>query len=202
MILNGFRFGLLLQLAVGPMCFLVFNTSVNSGFVSSFMLVLAITLVDAIFIVLSILGVGSILNKKNIRNAVKIFGAVVLVLFGLNMLFVAFDKNLLPNMNLFSAIIGTNIFVQGIVLTVSNPLTIIFWSGVFSAQVIENQYNKKELYLFGLGCILSTLIFLTGILALGMIISSFLTKFVMQLLNICVGFIIIYFGLKLVFNAK
>lgn len=33
---EALKFGMLLQLAVGPMCLLVFNTAKNSGFVSGF----------------------------------------------------------------------------------------------------------------------------------------------------------------------
>lgn len=51
--LDGLKFGMLLQLAVGPMCLLVFNTAKNAGFWVALSLVLAITLVDAFYIILA-----------------------------------------------------------------------------------------------------------------------------------------------------
>lgn len=198
MIFKGFKFGMLLQLAVGPMCLLVFNTSAANGFSVGMSLVLAITLIDFLFIALSSVGIGALLNKPNIRKIVKLFGAVVLVLFGVNMIAGALNFSILPNIKLFSEVNSRSIFIQGLLLTASNPLTIIFWSGVFSTQVIENGFNKKQLRLFGVGCVLSTIIFLTVIAVLATLISGFISASIIKLLNICAGLIIIYFGIRLI----
>ena len=41
---------------------------------------------------------------------------------------------------------------QAFLLIASNPLTVIFWSGVFAAQTAERHYDKSQLRWFGLGC--------------------------------------------------
>jgi lysine exporter protein (LYSE/YGGA) len=51
---------MLLQLAVGPMCLMVFNTAKNVDFLVALTLVLAIALVDAFYIILASLGVSKI----------------------------------------------------------------------------------------------------------------------------------------------
>ena len=61
---EGLKFGMLLQLAVGPMCLLVFNTAKNEGFLIAMSLVLAIVLVDALYITLASVGISKILDKK------------------------------------------------------------------------------------------------------------------------------------------
>lgn len=197
MIFKGFRFGMLLQLAVGPMCLFVFNTSAANGFWSGFSIVAAITIIDALYIILSGFGVSALLDKKNVKQIIKFFGAAVLVLFGLNTLLGAFDISLLPDIKLFSQTDSKSFFISGLLLTASNPLTIVFWSGVFSTQVIENNYNKTQLVLFGVGCVLSTLAFLTAVAALGTVVSGFLNEVVINVLNIIVGTVIIFFGVKL-----
>lgn len=202
MIYKGLKFGMLLQLAVGPMCVMVFNTSANYGLFIGLSLVLAIAAVDMIFIILSGLGVAAIINRDNIKLVIKLFGSLILVVFGANTIAGAYDFVLLPQISLFSNISGQSIFVQGLLLTASNPLTIIFWSGVFSTQIIDNKYNKSQLFYFGLGCVLSTLIFLTFIAILGTVVSGFLTKTIIQILNVCVGAIIIYFGARLLFKKQ
>lgn len=200
MILKGFKFGMLLQLAVGPMCLLVFNTSAKNGILAGMSLVFAIAFIDLLFITLSGVGVGVILDKEKIKTVMKFFGAIVLMVFGANEIASAFNFSLLPNIQFFTEVNEKSIFVQGLLLTASNPLTIIFWSGVFSTQVIENNYNKIQLCYFGLGCVLSTVSFLTFVALLGTVISGFLSPTVMQILNICVGCIIIYFGVRLIFK--
>ncbi|MDF2512268.1 MAG: putative efflux protein [Herbinix sp.] len=197
MILRGLKFGMILQLAVGPMCLMVFHTSASYGLLIGLSLVLAIAIVDSIYIALSGLGVSAIINNNRVKLVIKLFGCMVLVLFGANTIAGAFHITLLPSITLFSNISGKGIFAQGLLLTASNPLTIIFWSGVFSTQIIENNYNKTQLFFFGLGCVLSTLCFLSLIAILGTVISGFLSQNIIDLLNICVGIILIYFGIRL-----
>ncbi|MDF2844183.1 MAG: putative efflux protein [Herbinix sp.] len=202
MIYKGFKFGMLLQLAVGPMCLMVFNSSATYGLIVGLSLVLAITLVDLLFITLSGLGVAAIINKNKVKLIIKILGSVILLLFGANMIASSFNFTLLPNITFFTNVSKQSIFVQGLLLTASNPLTIIFWSGVFSSQVIENKYNKLQLLYFGIGCILSTLCFLSSVALLGTLISGFLSPIIIQILNVGVGIMIIYFGIRLLLKKQ
>ncbi|NLN80893.1 MAG: LysE family transporter [Erysipelotrichia bacterium] len=195
MIYRGFKFGMILQLAVGPMCLMVFNTSATYGFLVGLSLVLAISLIDAIYIILSGLGIAAIINKEKTISTIKVLGCIVLVLFGTSSITGAFGFTLLPALKIFSDVTNQNIFIQGILLTASNPLTIIFWGGVFSTQVVE--YGKKQLIFFGFGCILSTLFFLTIVSFCGSILSGFLPQIVIKFLNVMVGAILIYLGIKL-----
>lgn len=201
MLYKGFKFGMLLQLAVGPMCLLVFSTSSANGFVSALTLVIAIALIDALYITLSGFGASALIENKKVKYVIKIFGGIVLILFGFNTFLGMLHYSILPNIKLFHYSSKQNLFLQGIVLTASNPLTIIFWSGVFSSQIIENNLTKKQLFFFGLGCILSTLVFLTLIAALGSVVSRFLPETVICIMNGLVGIVLIYFGIRL-FNKK
>lgn len=197
MVLKGLKFGMLLQFAVGPMCFMVFNTSTTDGFVSGLYLVFAIALVDAIYIALSCVGVAAIINRAKVKAAMKVVGCLVLVFFGANTISGVFDFSLLPKVALFSGASSKNLFVQGLLLTASNPLTIIFWSGMFSTQMIENKWNRKQLFFFAVGCVLATITFLTAVAFLGSIVSGFLPPVIVQILNVAVGIVLIYFGIRL-----
>lgn len=197
MIFKGFRFGMLLQLAVGPMCLLVFTTSTTHGFLVGLSLVFAITIIDALYISLSGIGIGAIIGKDRIKHIFKIFGGAIMVVFGVNTLLGVFDLSIIPSIFQVDDLNSQNIFIQGLFLTASNPLTILFWSGVFSAQVVENNLKKKQLFFFGLGCVLSTIAFLVFIAIMGSVLGVFLPPIVMKLLNIFVGFALIFFGIKL-----
>lgn len=198
MIFKGFKFGMLLQLAVGPMCLLVFTTATSQGFFMGLYLVLAIALIDALYISLSGIGIASIIGKDKVKNVIKIFGGVVLILFGINYFISVFNLSIIPDIISLHNISDQNIFIQGLLLTASNPLTILFWSGVFSTQVIENKLTKKQICYFGFGCVLSTLIFLTLVAALGSVISSFIPELIIKVLNGLVGLALIYFGARLI----
>lgn len=200
MIYKGLKFGMMLQLAIGPMCLLVFQTSATLGFITGLSMVAAIALVDGLFITLSGFGVAAIINKKEIKIIVKILGCFILILFGINTITGVLHYSLLPEISLFSKVSNQNFFIQGVLLTASNPLTIIFWSGVFSTQVIEYNLTKKQLVLFGIGCVLSTLLFLSIIAFSGSVLSSFLPQSIISVFNIIVGFILIYYGIRILYK--
>jgi len=81
-------------------------------------------------------------------------------------------------------------------LTLSNPLTILFWVGVFSTKLSEANMNRKDMYCFGFGAVLATISFLTLVSITGIFVNNFLNPDVLKILNIIVGLVLIYFGLK------
>ncbi|WP_394357557.1 LysE family transporter [Methanomicrobium sp. W14] len=98
------------------------------------------------YIALSYAGIAVIISRKRVQAAVIIAGCLVLVMLGVNTIAGAFDISFLPRIALFSDVPGRNLFVQGLLLTASNPLTIVFWSGVVSAQILVNKWNKKQVF--------------------------------------------------------
>ncbi len=197
---DGLRFGMLLQLAFGPMCLMVFNTAKNVNFIVAMSLVLAIALVDAFYILLAALGVNKLLDNKKTKTTFKIIGSLVLILFGLNIILSVFDINIIPGLNLKPS--STNIFVQGLILTLSNPITIVFWGSVLTTKIIDDGLKKNELIIFSVGLVSSTLFFLSFIAFLGTVLSSFIPEAVSRVLNIIVGLLIVIFGLKMLMKKE
>ena len=197
---DGLRFGMLLQLAIGPMCLLVFNTAQSAGFWSALSLVLAIALVDAFYIALAALGAGKILEGRKADKAVRIVGGCVLALFGLHIALSAFGVSLLPGLRIETT--ARSLFVQGLILTLSNPLTIVFWGSVLTAKIVEDGLRRRELAVFSLGAVSATLLFLTAVAGFGTVLGSFIPKTVSVALNLAVGLLLIYFGLKLFFKKS
>ena len=192
---SGLKFGLLLQLAIGPMCLMVFNTARNTGFLTAFSLVLAISLVDAFYITLSCLGTGKLLDKSKYNKIFKILGGLVLIFFGFNMILNIFGVNLIPGLNLKPS--ARSAFIQGLVLTLSNPMTIIFWTGILVGKIIEDKLKHRQLFIFSLGLISASLIFMTSVAILGTTLSTFIPYIVSNILNVAIGLFIIFFGIKL-----
>jgi len=78
---GGFRLGMLLQFAIGPVCVFVFNVASSSGFGAALAAVLAVAAVDALYIALASFGIAALLEKQGVRTTLKYFGAGVLLLF-------------------------------------------------------------------------------------------------------------------------
>lgn len=115
-------------------------------------------------------------------------------LFGLNIVLNVFNINLIPVLNIKPN--TTNIFIQGLILTLSNPITIIFFGNILTKKIVEDKLKKKELVIFSIGLVSSTIIFLSFIALLGTILSSSISESISNILNIIVGLLIIFFGIK------
>lgn len=201
-IFSGFRFGMILQLAIGPISLLVLQTAITRGLSQAMLGVLGVTLVDAVFVIAAILGLGAVINKsKNAKIALGYLGPLVLVVFGLSTIMGAFGITFMPTFSL-SADETSNIFLKTVILTVSSPLTIVFWAGVFSAKIAENKLSRRSLYLFGLGAVLSTLIFTTLVALVGDSVSAAVNPSLQKYLNVIVGLFLIGFAVRTYNKSK
>ncbi len=196
MIIKGFRFGMLLQLAVGPVCMYLFQTAVNKGLPDALIGVSAVVLVDALYIVAAIAGIGVLLGRsQRLKQIFRFIGGVIIIIFGLNNIFSEFGLSFLSVFKIGIPSHATNTFLYVLLLTLSNPLTILFWAGVFSAKLSEDGIQKQNIYWFGLGAVCSTAVFLSLVSVLGSMVSLIINDLFLKLLNIGVGVVLAAFGI-------
>ncbi|WHX47127.1 LysE family transporter [Paenibacillus woosongensis] len=197
-VLRGFRFGMVLQLAVGPVCIYIFNVASKQGFLEAAAGVAAVTLVDAIFILLAIVGAASFMDRPEVNRGLRIFGFAVLLVFGMNLVLSVFGIELLSYFRLPSGADVDRPILSSLLLTASNPLTIVFWAGMFTAKVAEGGLSKAGIYAFGFGTVLSTLAFLLLVALAGSFIGQFLPEALLKVLDGAVGVLILYFAVRMV----
>ena len=197
MIWKGFRFGMILQLAIGPMCLFVFQTSIAHGFLAGEMGVLGTAIVDSTEIILAIIGVGIILERSQKAELfLKIFGVSILILYGIVSVLGAFHISILPSFQFHFLDSSSNTLVQAIFLALSDPLTIVFWAGIFSAKISEEHMRKADLRLFACGCVLATLFFLSLISLAGSVTKQVIPTIIIDVLNFCVGVLMFFFAYR------
>ncbi len=200
---NGLLTGLVLQLAVGPVFFFIVNLTLQSSVFDGLIAVFAVTLVDYLYIGLALLGVGKMLEKKKLKKIVGFFSSFVLILFGGFMIKGFRGVAMLDNGEPVPAVSNVlKSFSAPFFLTLSNPMTIVFFSGLFVAKAVEYSYQKRELFIFGLATGAATGIFLgTAVLLVGFIGNS-IPLIVVQLLNGFVGVLLIGYGIVRLVKLK
>ena len=83
MYLNGLLLGMTLQLSLGPVFFAVLHKALTEGSREAAKMTLGAALIDAFYIGLSFTGIAFLLQLKYLQGAVLIFGAFILIIFGL-----------------------------------------------------------------------------------------------------------------------
>jgi threonine/homoserine/homoserine lactone efflux protein len=196
--MEGLRFGLLLQFAIGPVCMFVLQTGAEHGIFSGLLAVTAVVVVDAVYITLAGLGITQWANDRRVRAVLQWAGAFVIAGFGLDIVLAAQGVHFIPAVTpSHRAVPVANPFVAGFFLTAANSLTIIFWAGVFGAKVTEQRFSRGDIGSFSFGCLLATASFMVAVSAAGAFVGKFLSATSIATLNTVVGCALVYFGVQL-----
>ncbi len=195
---NGLATGLVLQLAVGPVFFFIINIALQKSFFDGLAGVLAVTIVDYFYITLAIFGIGKLLENKKVKKVFGIISSIILIIFGIFIIkeIVSSDIStsvITSSTNLLSS------FVSVFLLTISSPMTIVFFTSIFTTKALEYNYTKKELLIFGFGTGLATFLFMGTSVVLFSLIKGGVPLLLIQILNIAVGCLLIgYGGIRLI----
>ncbi|MDJ0828872.1 MAG: LysE family transporter [Desulfobacterales bacterium] len=199
-ILDGFLTGLILQIAIGPVFFFILNISLQKTIMDGLFAVSAVTLADYIFIALAVLGVGKLLEKPKIKLTLGIISSLVLILFGIIMIISVNPSNQVNSPANLSESNYIASFISAFLLTISSPLTIVFWTSLFAAKAIERGYAQKQLIYFGLAAGLATLVFLGSSVTLLAIMRAKIPVMLLRISNIAVGSLLIFYGVVRLFR--
>lgn len=192
-LLDGFLTGLLLQVAIGPVFFYILNLALAGSLLNAYAAISAAVLVDYLYIILAILGVGKALEKERVKTGLGLVGAVVLCAFGWVMIQGSSPGGLVFEVGAES-FNPVSSFLSTLFLTISSPLTIVFWTGVFASRGVQKDYSRQELIPFGIGAGLATLIFLSSSITLLHSLKLLIPDDLISYLNTAVGLILILYG--------
>ncbi len=194
---NGLTTGLILQIAIGPVFFFIMNLVLQRGLFDGLAGVFAVTLVDYFYIMLAIFGIGKLLENKRIKKIFGVISSIVLVFFGLlivKSLGGISSSIMTTSTNIFSSF--TSVFL----LTVSSPMTIVFFTSLFTAKALEYNYTKKELLKFGLGTGFATLLFMGTSVIVFSLIKGSIPTILIQSMNLIVGCLLVAYGVIRLFR--
>ena len=195
--IKGLLFGLMLQLSIGPVCFAVLHKSMTRGYKEGFKMVLGVTLIDGLYILISFTSISGLLKILFIKKIIMIVSGFVLIMFGYTYIKNARNKE----MNITPKEIENNdenSFIYALKLTSINPLTIVFWSGIFASLVADDSMIKtSNLIIYSLGCLSATVLFLGIISLIGNIIVKYMNNNILKIMDYTIGVLLIAFGIKI-----
>jgi len=191
---EGLGFGLILQVSVGPVCIAVLHKGIDQGFRHAFAMAWGAASVDALYIFLSMAGVSALLQLEPGRIAVGLGGALLLAAFGLRYLLAPAGTARAEHRS--ESLLKS--YAYGIALTLTNPLTILFWVGVLGAMMATLSFDQAGgMALFAAGCVAAALLFLTAVALTGHFLERLLNDRLALWLNRAVGLFLIGFAIKL-----
>ena len=150
-IIEGFLLGLFLSVFIGPVFFLLIDTSIKRGLKSAFVMDAGVILSDMFWIVLLYWGVDKYLGDFLESDLSMIIAGSAFISFGLVGFFSLKKKkeNKVPKKN-------SKLFIEGFILNTINPSVALFW--LASLTIAVKKYTiLTELFVF-FGAIFITII--------------------------------------------
>ena len=199
-IVNGVIFGLILSVLVGPVFFTLLQTSIEYSFRKAVLVALGINLSDVFYIALAYFGLAKALEKSGAQEYLGYGGGIILLLFGLVSIF----KKTKISRAATIAGPGAGFFrflFKGFLVNGLSPFVLVFWLGTMSLATIEYAYSGYQLLFFFTSVLL--VVFGTDCLKayLANKLKSIITTRLMRVINVCVGLVLIGFGLRMFFYS-
>ncbi len=163
LLLLGILLGMGAAIPIGPINLEIIRRNLRYGTPYGIMTGIGACTADVTYLVLLCLGALTLLQFPDVLRVIGILGSLVLAWFGIN----AFrapvtdtpDKNSLPSLYRYT--------LEGYIVTLINPYTILFWASVSSQISMVALTQSNALYLTGSGVVIGTVswvLFLNGIL--------------------------------------
>lgn len=190
-IINGLSTGLILQLAIGPVFIFIANTVIQKSLTDGLYATAAVAVADYLYIILAIIGAGKLLEKQKYKKLFGITSSVILMVFGVVIILSSHPESSFSNTG-HGGTAGA--FISAFILTITNPLTILFWTGLFTAKTLELNLSRSELTVFGLSSGFSTILFLGSSATAISFFKNIIPLPVIKYLNISVGVILLIYG--------
>ncbi|MDR1784559.1 MAG: orotate phosphoribosyltransferase [Endomicrobium sp.] len=206
---DGLKLGLMLQAGgIGPICTLVFTLSLSVPVTEMLIGILGLSIVDLTYVSLAVFSISALVKKiQRYQRVFDIIIGIVLVSFGVFFIVssILFLKTFLTTGQIVHDFInpgrikGKALFFGLMGLDMANPITVLFIMGIFSLEVSKRDMKFKETSIFAAGFMLATPVFMSFIILVGHFIGAFLPVWAVKMLNIIVGLVLGYWGVKNIF---
>lgn len=186
-------------LAPGPLLTLVIARSFSCGSRTGPLVIAGHGVLEILMVVLLVLGLGEIIDNPVIIKIISITGASILLYSGINILLSLSRGSF--NISIKNSTSSTNLFFQGITMSIANPYWTVWWLTVgLGLLLTASKSGIKGLLFFFTGHILADLIWYSFIsYSIGKSRRFISTEIYRKILGICAVILIlfgVYFGIS------
>ena len=147
-VISGIVLGCVLSLLVGPVFFMILNTSIKKGFLPASMLAFGVLLSDCFFVALTYFGSSLLFVMSSYEVWIGISGGVLILSFGL----VTYFKKATIHADALEIADDSKTraagVVKGFMMNTLNPSALLFWLGVAGTLSLRENIKGFQAFLF------------------------------------------------------
>lgn len=206
--LKGIVTGFVLSIMIGPVFFVILETSIRRGVKAALALDLGVLISDLVYILIAYVfysEVSGLINGEN-KGILKLIGGILFVIYGA---FTFFKKPKEEKVDEVGNVVQNSsdyfmLALKGFLLNFANPLVIFYWFSVITmgAKNSEHAGTNENSILFFLGVILITFFSFDLLKILGAKkLRPLVTEKLLVALNHLIGIVFFGFGVFLVIQG-
>jgi L-lysine exporter family protein LysE/ArgO len=185
--------GLSLAAPIGPINAAQLDKGIKKGFLHAWLVGVGAMIADALYMLMIYFGVVHFLDTSFMKTFLWLFGCFVLVYTGIESMIGAGKIREARNgkdETLFKS------FASGFLMSLSSPLTILFWVGIYGSVLAETaaSLNKQQLILYSAAIFLGILIWDITMAGLSSSFRKFLTPRALFFISLLSGVSLVGFG--------
>ncbi|MBB5175114.1 LysE family transporter [Texcoconibacillus texcoconensis] len=193
--------GISLAAPIGPVNAAQLDRGIKNGFLNSWLVGLGATVADTFYMLLVFLGVYHLIEIPFIQSFLWIFGSFLLIYTGIESLSSAkqiplkgFDMNREA---------GSKSFLAGFFISLFNPLTILFWLGIFGSIIAKTvtSYDTEEVILYVSAIFVGITLWDFTMAGLSSTLRKFLTYRLLTAISVFSGVSLFGFGIYFAIQA-
>lgn len=199
-IFQNILLGISLAAPIGPVAVEVIKRGLKRGFMAAFVVGLGSALGDFACLLITYIGLAKFVSIPTVKMSIWLLGALLLLFLGGQTIIEAVKKDILDKDS--SSREGKNAFLLGFSLAMANPISIVWWLGVFGAVLGESEESISFMSFLGNTTII------VGVVLWFLVLSLFLgfgKKFVnknrLKFISILAGLCLICFGCMFIYRA-
>ncbi len=150
-ILSGIPWGIFLSFMIGPVFFILLETSITKGFRSALVFDLGVILGDIVFISIAYLGSYRLIQSLKDKPALFIFGGILMLVYGIISLIKLKKEDNISDEILDNEIIEKNyvsLFIKGFFLNIINIGVLGFWLAIIISVGPKLDMQTSRMLLF------------------------------------------------------
>jgi len=160
-ILAGLPWGLFLSFMVGPVFFILLETSITKGFRAAIVFDLGVVLGDIFFIAIAYLGSYRLIQSLKDKPALFIFGGIIMLAYGIISFIRLKNEEKIDDEEIDRDIIKRNygsLFIKGFLLNVINIGVLGFWLAVIISVGPKLEMQNSRMITFFASVIITYLV--------------------------------------------
>lgn len=186
--------GLSLAAPIGPINAAQIDRGIRNGFMSAWFVGVGAVLADAIYMLAVYIGVHQFLGTDFMKTFLWSFGSFVLLYTGVESMINAGKINFDKNRNKEPLIKS---LLSGFFMSISNPLTILFWLGIYGSILAKTaaSYESSELILYSGAIFIGLLLWDLTMAGISSSFQKYLTPSLLVFISFLSGLSLIGFGI-------